>query len=120
MFLFFFFFFKGTFQLIFGKVRCSNDIIIVLSYTEIHSDLDKIEKPKMFILVSSVMTWARSKPLDPVSINQLNDNVLSIHVALINHNLFFPFLTTHLLFNRFISFTRYSPFCPHDNNLPDS
>ena len=29
--------------------------------TEIHSDLDKLEKPKMFILVSSVMTWARSK-----------------------------------------------------------
>ena len=36
--------------------------------TEIHSDLDKLEKPKMFILVSSVMTWARSKSLDPVSV----------------------------------------------------
>lgn len=36
-------------------------------FTEIHSDLEKIEKPKMFILISTVMTWAKSKPLDPVS-----------------------------------------------------
>ena len=35
--------------------------------SELHSDLDKIEKPKMFILISSVLTWAKSKPLDPVS-----------------------------------------------------
>lgn len=35
--------------------------------SQLHSDLDKIEKtkPRMFILVSTVMTWARSKPLDP-------------------------------------------------------
>ncbi|CAH1792741.1 unnamed protein product [Owenia fusiformis] len=33
--------------------------------SELHSDLDRLEKPKMFILVSTVMTWARSKPLDP-------------------------------------------------------
>lgn len=39
-----------------------------ISFLELHSDLDKIEKPKMFILISSVMTWAKSKPLDPVSI----------------------------------------------------
>lgn len=35
--------------------------------SELHADLERIEKPKMFILVSSVMTWANSKPLDPVS-----------------------------------------------------
>jgi len=40
-----------------------------LFITEIHSDLDKIEKSKMFILISTVMTWAKSKPLDPVSID---------------------------------------------------
>jgi len=37
----------------------------VWAVSELHSDLDKIEKPKMFILISSVMTWAKSKPLDP-------------------------------------------------------
>lgn len=35
--------------------------------SEIHADLEHIDKQKIFILVSSVMTWARSKPLDPVS-----------------------------------------------------
>lgn len=34
--------------------------------SELHADLDRLEKPKMFILISSVMTWANSKPLDPV------------------------------------------------------
>lgn len=37
----------------------------VWAVSELHSDLDKIDKPKMFILISSVMTWAKSKPLDP-------------------------------------------------------
>ncbi|XP_061172744.1 adenylate kinase 7-like [Saccostrea echinata] len=37
----------------------------VWAVSEIHSDLEKMEKPKMFILISSVMTWAKSKPLDP-------------------------------------------------------
>lgn len=37
----------------------------VWAVSELHSDLDKIEKPKMFILISTVMTWAKSKPLDP-------------------------------------------------------
>lgn len=35
--------------------------------SEIHADLEHIDRQKMFILISSVMTWARSKPLDPVS-----------------------------------------------------
>ena len=34
--------------------------------SEIHADMEHIDKQKMFILISSVMTWARSKPLDPV------------------------------------------------------
>ena len=37
--------------------------------SEIHADMEHIDKQKMFILISSVMTWARSKPLDPVSFN---------------------------------------------------
>lgn len=39
-------------------------------YAELHSDLEKIdrEKPRIFILLSSVLTWARSKPADPVSV----------------------------------------------------
>lgn len=37
----------------------------VWAVSELQSDLDKLEKPKVFILISTVMTWARSKPLDP-------------------------------------------------------
>merc|ERR1711963_247347 len=37
----------------------------VWAVSEIHSDLEKLEKAKMFILISSAMTWAKSKPLDP-------------------------------------------------------
>ncbi|CAD5122064.1 DgyrCDS10516 [Dimorphilus gyrociliatus] len=33
--------------------------------SELHADLDRLEKPKMFVLISSAMTWANSKPLDP-------------------------------------------------------
>lgn len=35
--------------------------------SQLHSELDKFDKTKskMFILVSTMMTWARSKPLDP-------------------------------------------------------
>lgn len=35
--------------------------------SQLHSDLEKIdrEKPRMFVLLSSVLTWARSKPADP-------------------------------------------------------
>ena len=44
--------------------------------TSLHNELDKIDKPKLFILLSTVMTWAKSKPSDPVSYNQqLNFNI---------------------------------------------
>jgi adenylate kinase len=33
----------------------------------LHSQLEKIDKPKMFILLSTVMTWAKTKPVDPVN-----------------------------------------------------
>ncbi|XP_077676571.1 adenylate kinase 7 isoform X4 [Eretmochelys imbricata] len=31
----------------------------------VHGEVLHFEKPKLFILVSTIMTWARSKPLDP-------------------------------------------------------
>ncbi|XP_053553471.1 adenylate kinase 7 [Bombina bombina] len=31
----------------------------------LHTEIQNFENPKMFILISTVMTWARSKPLDP-------------------------------------------------------
>nr|XP_006632319.1 PREDICTED: adenylate kinase 7 isoform X1 [Lepisosteus oculatus] len=31
----------------------------------LHSELDNFSSPKMFILISTVMTWALSKPVDP-------------------------------------------------------
>lgn len=33
----------------------------------LHSAMDNIDKPKIFILLSTVMTWAKTKPADPVS-----------------------------------------------------
>lgn len=33
----------------------------------LNEEVNHFEKRKLFILVSTVMTWARSKPLDPVS-----------------------------------------------------
>ncbi len=33
----------------------------------LHSELDKIDKPKIFILLSPLLTWAKTKPADPVS-----------------------------------------------------
>ncbi|CAL1541835.1 unnamed protein product [Lymnaea stagnalis] len=37
----------------------------VWAVSELNSDLEKIEKSKIFILISTCMTWAKSKPLDP-------------------------------------------------------
>lgn len=31
----------------------------------LHSELDKIDKPKIFILLSPLLTWAKTKPADP-------------------------------------------------------
>ncbi|XP_077994074.1 adenylate kinase 7-like [Glandiceps talaboti] len=31
----------------------------------LHAEIDRFDGPKMFILLSSVMTWSKSKPLDP-------------------------------------------------------
>lgn len=41
----------------------------------LHSELERIDKPKIFILLSTVMTWAKTKPVDPV---KLKENILII------------------------------------------
>ena len=33
----------------------------------LHGELEKIDKPKVFILLSTILTWAKTKPADPVS-----------------------------------------------------
>ncbi|KAJ6661827.1 hypothetical protein lerEdw1_012998, partial [Lerista edwardsae] len=37
----------------------------VWAATALHAEAKQFEKPKVFILLSTIMTWARSKPLDP-------------------------------------------------------
>jgi len=44
-------------------------VVCVCVLLELHSDLDNmqdVESPYMFVLISSVLTWARTKPVDPV------------------------------------------------------
>ena len=33
----------------------------------LHSELEKIDKHKIFILLSPLLTWAKTKPADPVN-----------------------------------------------------
>ncbi|XP_076801317.1 adenylate kinase 7-like isoform X1 [Clavelina lepadiformis] len=37
----------------------------VWSVSSLHTEIEHFDSPKMFILLSSVLTWAKSKPLDP-------------------------------------------------------
>lgn len=39
----------------------------VFAFAALHSSMETFSAPKMFILVSTVMTWASSKAVDPVS-----------------------------------------------------
>uniref|UniRef100_A0A8C4XWG3 Adenylate kinase 7 n=1 Tax=Gopherus evgoodei TaxID=1825980 RepID=A0A8C4XWG3_9SAUR len=45
----------------FTKYSCT----LCFDFTALHGEVLHFEKPKLFILVSTIMTWARSKPLDP-------------------------------------------------------
>lgn len=38
-----------------------------LSFTALHSETEHFTFPKTFILVSTLMTWAKTKPANPVS-----------------------------------------------------
>lgn len=42
-------------------------VIIIIVSIALHQELASFTSQKVFICVSSVLTWARSKPLDPVS-----------------------------------------------------
>jgi len=37
----------------------------VWAISSLHAEIDNFDNPKMFILISTVLTWANSKPLDP-------------------------------------------------------
>jgi len=38
----------------------------VWSVSSLHTEIEHFDSSKMFILLSTVLTWAKSKPLDPV------------------------------------------------------
>lgn len=40
---------------------------LVFAFAALHNSMETFSAPKMFILVSTVMTWACSKAVDPVS-----------------------------------------------------
>lgn len=58
---------------------------LVFAFAALHSSMETFSVPKMFILVSTVMTWACSKAVDPVSgrIPDLRDT------SIINNMLFY-------------------------------
>lgn len=44
--------------------------VFVIMCLELHADMDSqldMDRSYMFVLISSVLTWARSKPVDPVT-----------------------------------------------------
>lgn len=43
------------------------ETLVFLFITALHSELEHFTFPKMFILVSTLMTWGKTKPADPVS-----------------------------------------------------
>lgn len=52
-----------------------NIAIVVCTCVALHEELASFTSQKVFICVSSVLTWARSKPLDPVSSQWMCPNV---------------------------------------------
>ena len=50
--------------------------------TALHAELERIDKPKIFILVSTVMTWAKSKLAEAVSSFQISNNGNFIFILL--------------------------------------
>ena len=40
----------------------------VWSVSSLHTEIEHFDSSKAFILLSTVLTWAKSKPLDPVNI----------------------------------------------------
>lgn len=57
------------------------------SLVALHSEVEHFSGPKMFILISTIMTWACSKPADPVSVYNRNLTCRSLCVCNIYLNL---------------------------------
>ena len=52
-------------QSLYGYVkRTSNDTLLCYIPPELHRNIDTFDGPKIFILISSVMSWALSRPAD--------------------------------------------------------
>lgn len=53
----------------------------------LHNELERIDKPKIFILISTVMTWAKTKPVDPViAVLKLDSNYLNKFLIIFHNN----------------------------------
>jgi len=54
-------------DIIIYNISDDNDVIdeAVWSVSSLHTEIEHFDGPKLFILVTPVLTWAKSKPLDP-------------------------------------------------------
>lgn len=57
--------------------------------TALHSEIEYFAFPKMFILVSTLMTWAKTKPADPVSAVPTKSTWFYTYVAEVTVTLFY-------------------------------
>ena len=48
----------------------------------LHSEMEKIDKPKTFILLSPILTWAKTKPADPVNIH-IHSKIIQINYCIL-------------------------------------
>ena len=56
-------------------LKCSK-CLVCDPFAALHAELENFNTLKVFICLSTVMTWARSKPLDPVSFNHYRALIL--------------------------------------------
>jgi len=76
--------------------------VIVTVLVELHTNVDSMVdmvKPYMFILISSVLTWARSKPVDPVTaLFTVLILILFFHISsALNDSMLCKYLICHLM-----------------------
>ncbi|ELW47209.1 Adenylate kinase 7 [Tupaia chinensis] len=70
----------------------------------LNEEVSHFEKRKVFILLSTVMTWARSKPLDPVTLNEE-----------VSH---FEKRKVFILLSTVMTWARSKPLDPDDSEVP--
>lgn len=56
------------------KTHTKMYLSLLVLQTELHAQLESFKSQKMFILVSTVMTWAMTKPQNPVSLNKIKES----------------------------------------------